>query len=187
MNAKRWAAHAAVMTTLVAGLTACGGGGDAAPAAKATEEVLTAGLTIKESVGAVPANGLYNLKVDSNFPGQPSGTQTTFAATDALTQTNNSLEAYVRFDSSTNAVIKAVLVNIAGNNIVSAVGCGITAAHACSNITFNPATKEIRASSTLLKELTFLTSTNSDEIINVPTGTGYSGTGSLKASGSVTP
>lgn len=187
MNAKRWAAHAALMATMVAGLTACGGGGDgAATETKAPEEQLTAGLTIKESTGGVfPAVGTYALKVVT--PATSAGVnKLTFLASNETSAPLDYLEARVVYDSNTNTVDKAVIVRIQnGSTFTSAVGCGITPAFACSGIVINPNTSEIRASSVVLKELDF-TSTNSAQIISDP-GTTYAGTGSLKASGSLTP
>ena len=189
MNAKRWAAHAALMATLVAGLTACGGGGDSAPVAEAKvpEEQLSPGLDIMESTGGdLPTVGQYMLKVVTP-PTQTGINKITFQANDEATAASATdvLEAYVIYDSNTKTVDKAVIVRIK-NNQFSAAGCGITTDFVCSGIVINPSTPEIRASSVVLKELTFDPFAQSSEIISDPATT-YAGTGSLKASGSLTP
>jgi len=68
MTAKQWAALAVLAATMAAGLSACGGGGDSAAPAAPTPEVLTAGLTIKESVGDAPNKGSYNVKILDVLP-----------------------------------------------------------------------------------------------------------------------
>jgi hypothetical protein len=69
MTAKQWAARAVVAATMAAGLSACGGGGDsAAPATTPTPEMLTVGLTLKNSTGDAPASGSYTVTVTASEP-----------------------------------------------------------------------------------------------------------------------
>jgi hypothetical protein len=69
MTAKQWAARAVMAAAMAAGLSACGGGGDsAAPAVAPTPEVLTVGLTIKESSGDSPSKGSYAVKILDTLP-----------------------------------------------------------------------------------------------------------------------
>jgi hypothetical protein len=158
MNAKRWAAHAAVMTTLVAGLTACGGGGDAAPAAKATEEVLTAGLTLREGSGPVAANGTYSVKLDAVtadfMPLTPASNDTNktgyTTAEFSESATTPRLFGSVTFKTTTGEVEQVILV---ANTPNTDVGCGTRYATPCTGLTVNPATGGFTAKSVVLKAL----------------------------------
>lgn len=191
MNAKRWAAHAALMATLVAGLTACGGGGDgAATETKAPEEQLTAGLTIRENTASLPENITFAIKALTTPVDTLSPTQSVYVASnvDDAAQDNKELELYVIYDSASNSVVKAVILRYppAGAPWVG-FGCGVSGALSCSNIVINPVTKEIRASSVVFKELVFSDSLGSEDIITA-VDTVYAANGaSLKASGSLTP
>lgn len=160
MNAKRWAAHAALMATLVAGLTACGGGGDSAPEAKAQEEQLTAGLTLREGTGPVTANGTYIvelLDVTTDFmPLSPSGDnendKTGFTTAEfrdsALTPR---LYGSVTFKTATGEVEQVILGTPGTPN--TEVGCGTRYATPCTGLTVNPATGGFTAKSVVLKAL----------------------------------
>jgi hypothetical protein len=159
MNAKRWAAHAAVMATLMAGLTACGGGGDgAATETKAPEEVLTAGLTLREGSGPVAANGTYSVKLDAVttdfMPLTPASNDTNKTGYTTAEFSENAttprLFGSVTFKTTTGEVEQVILV---ANTPNTDVGCGTRYATPCTGLTVNPATGGFTAKSVVLKAL----------------------------------
>jgi len=187
MTAKQWAARAVVAATMAAGLSACGGGGDsAAPAVAPAPEVLTAGLTIKEST-------------DSSF--QPF----TFAdlkfidfGTDYDTPTDygryaqnneaggaNHIELMVWYSKTTGLVSRATLVTDPLKAPFHAIGCGFDG-YSCDNsrISVNTNSKEIRVSSLPLKSLTF-TTTSGDFVISDSSTHLATNPGTVVVSGSV--
>jgi hypothetical protein len=156
MTAKQWAARAVVAATLAAGLSACGGGGDsAAPAVTPTPEVLTAGLTIKESVGDAPNKGSYNVKIldvlpnaiqNANDDAVPYPGATTYFFNDKQTALFGGTIS-IAVDGS---VIQALLY---GRTLQDKpVACGIPSInHPCVGFKVDPVAKTFTATSVILK------------------------------------
>jgi hypothetical protein len=169
MTAKQWTARAVMAAAMAAGLSACGGGGDsAAPAPTAAPEVLTAGLTIKNSSDAAFTPTAYpNMKVIDVGTNYDTATEYGRYA-EYVESATNSIELLVKFSKTTGQVSRVTLVKAPFGQTWHAMGCGFDG-FTCDNssITINPTTNEIRVSSLNLKSLTF-TSTDSILIMTDP-------------------
>jgi len=156
MTAKQWTARAVLAATMAAGLSACGGGGDsAAPAPTVAPEALTAGLTIKESVGDAPSKGSYSVKIldvlpnaiqNANDDAVPYQGATTYFFNDQQT----ALFGGTISIAADGSVIQALLY---GRTLQDKpVACGIPSInHPCVGFKVDPATKSFTATSVVLK------------------------------------
>jgi hypothetical protein len=157
MTVKQWAARAVVAATMAAGLSACGGGGDsAAPAA--TPEILTTGLTVKESTFPSIQADKYNMAILPSGGGvDDNGIITAAAANFQKDSPPKLLFLLASLDPSTNTVTKAAVIqnyNSTDLNEWKILGCGF-GDFKCTNITVNPKTLEVDVKSTTLKALDF--------------------------------
>jgi hypothetical protein len=168
MTAKQWAARAVVAATMATGLSACGGGGggdSAAPAVTPTPEVLTAGLTVKESTGNAPAKGTYVVKIIDELPNalvNAQGSNTTYPG--ALTYTFEEIAqkpvigGTVSINKNDGSIIQALIYGY-GNGIslssTTPVACGLPApSNPCSGLNVDLNTKTITITSVVLKAVT---------------------------------
>jgi hypothetical protein len=163
MTAKQWAARAVMAVSMATGLSACGGGGDsststAAATATATPEILTAGLTVKESTFPSIQVDKYNMEIAPNDGGlNDNGIITAFATNFHKDPIGKFLVLIASMDPVTNTVIKAVIIQSYDSSDLNAakiLGCGF-GEFKCTNITVNPKTLEVDVKSTTLKALDF--------------------------------
>jgi hypothetical protein len=159
MTAKQWAARAVLAAAMAAGLSACGGGGGDS-AATPQPETLTAGLTIKESIGNAPPKATYMVKIIDELPNalaNAQGSNTTYP--DALTYTFEEnaqspvIGGTVSINKNDGSIIQALLY---GNGLgVTPVACGLPVpSNPCSGLKVDLNTKTITITSVVLKAVT---------------------------------
>jgi hypothetical protein len=157
MTAKQWAARAVMAATMAAGLSACGGGGDgAAPAVAPTPELLTAGLTLRNSSGDSPAIGTYTVNIDDMVSDRvlnANGGGTAAVGVTTLVFTDNKLNptfgGTISF-ATDGTVTRALLHNRSLQD--NPVACGLDGiSNPCSGFKVDLVNKSFSATSVVLK------------------------------------